>query len=489
MGDVFKNGVEDRYPKELLDKRAIYEGNVIGCLWREPKIYYDDWKLNIEDFLTIDGMAFFKLGKDLYSAGFTTLDESSIITYMADKPKLEEWFENKGGYKAIQGLMDFVNMDNADAYLDNLNKSNILLNLFNNGFDVVNHLDTFEKMPSDMVYQWYDFKLNNLFVKKQIGIKIEDLVIDDGFLKETNAGNAMGISYSDKCPILSYSTLGIHKKNLMLIAGHSGTGKTSFISANIMLPLLKQGKKFCVISNEQNINEYKRLILASVISNELENFQVDRKKIQIGHWSDEQWDVIRQAQEYINQYKGNIKFVQCYDYDISSVKKIIHTLSKQGVEIFLYDTFKSSDLSVSNSWGNMVEDSKVLFQAANRENVAVIATMQLAISTLNTRYLTSQCLSTAKGVKEVCSDIILFRKLWDDERTGETYDVKGHYFKKENGIYLKEKQELITIPDKKYTVFFLDKTRSGTSDIQLLYKTDLRYNTWKELGYCKSHQL
>jgi hypothetical protein len=84
---------------------------------------------------------------------------------------------------------------------------------------------------------------------------------------------------------------------------------------------------------------------------------------------------------------------------------------------------KGENLTDGQIWQQLVEDSKQLFQIASKENIAIIPTYQLALHTLNKRYLDETCLSNAKQTKEVCSEIILMRKLWDDEYAGGSKDV------------------------------------------------------------------
>src|SRR5690606_38225384 len=106
--------------------------------------------------------------------------------------------------------------------------------------------------------------------------------------------------------------------------------------------------------------------------------------------------------------------------------------------------------------GELVEASKQLLQVAEKEDVGIIITMQLAIYMENTRYLTAATLSNAKGVKEVASELVLTRPLWDDEFKDCKYDVKPYRFKKDaNGKFTKIKEEITLNPEKKYRLIFL----------------------------------
>lgn len=95
-----------------------------------------------------------------------------------------------------------------------------------------------------------------------------------------------------------------------------------------------------------------------------------------------------------------------------------------------------------------------------------------------------------KGVKEVVSELILMRKLWDDEYTGEKFDVKAwKYIKDGNGKITGSKEYLTLDKDKRYRIMFLDKTRNDEDDICVISRFDGQWNQWKEIGYCNpKHQ-
>ena len=59
-------------------------------------------------------------------------------------------------------------------------------------------------------------------------------------------------------------------------------------------------------------------------------------------------------------------------------------------------------------------------------------------------------------IKEVLSELIMMRALWNDEYTGQKYDCKPYKWNK-NG---KEKEMLSLDPEKKYRVAFVNKTRN-----------------------------
>ena len=58
---------------------------------------------------------------------------------------------------------------------------------------------------------------------------------------------------------------GVHKKNLLLHLAHIGNGKTTTAILFYILPVLESGENVCIIGNEQSVDEFRQMILASVL--------------------------------------------------------------------------------------------------------------------------------------------------------------------------------------------------------------------------------
>lgn len=478
----------DNYPRELTDNRDMIEANFIFCLWRNPDLY-GDYEKDVradKDLMTEDGRFYYSLGYEMYKLNYKSFDDASIYSYVEGKETLKNGFARRGGYKSVDDIKKILNEDNIDTYYDELVKSNMLMKLHDKGFNVINELDKFKKMNSVQLYNYFEYQLDNVFLGRGAGVKIEDLDIDEEFIDSCDAGEEMGLSYAASCPLLNFHTLGLHKANVQIFAGFSGTGKTSFCISSYIMPILDQGESIVIVANEMNKKAWQHILMATILSHKLGYFGLPRKKQKMGGLSTEQKEKMREAMDYYNKhYKGRLKFAKIYDYSVEDVKKIMRKMAKQGFGYALYDTFKAEDAASQTVTGELIEASKQLLQVAEKENIGIIITMQLAIYMENTRYLSSACLSNAKGVKEVVSELVLTRPLWDDEMPGEKYDVKPYRFRKDSqGKYTKIKEEIQLNPDKKYRLIFLDKTRNDEGETVLLYQFDGAWNKWIELGYC-----
>ena len=515
----FISGIEEKIPMDLLENRAITEGNVIASLWKEPDLYDDYNDLTSKDFITQDGQFYFGLGNLLHEKDYKEFDKTSVLSFVEGNAVFKKGLENRGGYETVSHMVNLISTNNTETYIDDLNKANTIIKLYREGFNitkeieceakgkvkVVKPLDLFKRMTNADITDWYEQRLMDIALSKTIGgVKIENLMIDDDFLNECDSGQLTGLSYNRAgvdvngktvfcSPLVSSHTMGLHKKNIEIFGAFSGDGKTSHMIRNRALPVIEQGENYCIISNEQVINEFKRMFLATIISCKLRVKDMPSGKILGGKWSPEEWEIVRAGQKYFNEhYKDKVQFVKLFDYSINTAKKIIKKLSKEGTKYFLYDTFKAEDMSVGGSggtvWGNLIEDSKQLFQVASKEDCAITITMQLALHQSNTRYLTSNALSTAKGVKEIATTVILCRRPFSDEATGEKFDLKAFYYAKDatTGQYSKEKTpyELDKARINEYRIFFIDKTRNGEDRKTILYRFNGGTNAWQEVGYC-----
>lgn len=477
------------YPKELTEMRSLHEMSFIMSLWKNPELY-DEYINEVNpstDLLLQDGKFYYTLGLDMHKLGYKSFDDASIFTYMNSNDELVEEFSKRGGIREVDNMRAILNEENIETYYDNLVKNNMLIKLYDKGFDVVKEIDKFNIMTTTQLYDYFEYQLDNVFLNRGAGVKIEDLSIDKDFIDSCNEGTERGFSYGSTCPILNYHTLGLHKANVQVFAGFSGTGKSSFVMNSYVMPILDGGEKIVIVANEMNISAWKHLFLATILSSKLKYFGVSRKKQKTGGFTQEQYEWLMKAVDYYNEhYKDRIKFVKIYDYSIEDVKRVFRKMSKLGFSYGLFDTFKSENSASERVTGELIEASKQLLQVAEKEEMCIIITMQLAIHMENTRYLTGATLSTAKGVKEVVSELILMRKLWDDEFKDEKYDVKPYRLRRDpaTGKITNVKEEITLDRDKKYRILFLDKTRNDEDDLAILFQFDGAWNSWKEIGYC-----
>lgn len=474
--------------EKINENREQIEAPFVFCFWKDPDLY-DDYKFvndkKDETLKSEDAQFYFNLGKALYDAGFRKFDNITVYGFLQNKPNVKETFEDYGGYREVENLKQLVNVENVDAYFDKIAKLNTLEALCELTFNSFEDVSKFDKMSSQQVYDYFEYKLNDISIASTHDVEEESLVIDDEFIEECNTGDAVGISYAKNCPIMNYLTLGVPLGEMFMIAGHSGVGKSSFVFENMVLPMAEEGIKVAIVSNEMRSKDYKIMLLSHILTKELNYWGLTRKQIKMGHFTNEQREMLNKAKKISQEKYSSLGFIKLFDNDIGKVLKYIKKKSKRGYQIFVWDTMKSDDSLDEKMFLQLLINSRKVFQLASKENIAIIPTYQLALYTVNQRYLDASCLANGKQIKEVFSEMIYMRQLWQDEYTGEKYDCKAYQLQKnEDGKYTKVKRMIELDKDKKYIVAFLDKTRNDEDKQQVLYEVNGRFNSWKEIGYC-----
>ena len=441
----------------------------------------DDYKniVNGTDVLTEDGMFYYGLAQQLYKAGYQAFDNISLYSFLEDKKTLKSGFEDRGGYRSITEITSLINTDNVGIYYDELIKNNMFLRLYDSGFNVVDNLEKLNQMSSSEVYDYYDFQLNNICIGKIEKIKAENLSEGyETYIKEWDEGKSVG--YKIGFPLLNYRLAGVHKKNLLLHLGHIGNGKTTTAILFYILPVIESGENVCIIGNEQGVDEFRQMILASVLFNKVGYFGMNRQKFITGRFTEENRAAMKEATKWLENCKGKIQFIEMTDYSINNVKKIVKKYSKLGTGMFVFDTLKPELESSDKAWAEFSEVAKELFLLAKKEDVAIVATAQLSSESMARRYLDLSCIGKSRAIAETATQVVCFRTLTNEEKQKfKPYQ----YQKNEDGKYSKIRKVIDLDETKDYIVLFTPKNRFGETQPQLVYERNMSFNTLKEIGY------
>lgn len=488
------------------------EGNVIGCLANELPLI-DDSMLTSKSFITKDGRFLFSMLKIMRDRGCIIVDEVTLLTNITDKMK--ERLEDIGGWVQIQHLIDICNIRNFDVFLDNLNKSNACLHLYEKGFNLLDKMtldngkevvpyDLFENFTCQEVLDFYESQLSILGTVSSNKIIGEGYIdFDEEFIDNLESGEEVGVPFSDAgndingnkislFPFLSNNILGLKNGTLSAFGAHSGVGKTTFM-IGILMSLVEKGEKVIIVSNEMGLNDFKQGFLIWILFRYFNYQKLPKKKLASGILSEEDKVMIKKAREYWRKnYAKQIKMVALSDADSKLTCRIIKkNIQREGFTTFLVDTFKitTSNGTNDNFWLQLVMDSKDLDAIAKRYDVIGLMTIQLAINSLGRLWMDASCLSNSRAVKEVLSNLILFRKIYPDELiSGSQFDMKPFRSKKtDDGKWIEESY----LPDPKnvYRCLFVEKSRrgidSGDSGVAYLIRYDGDHCTFYETAKCR----
>lgn len=486
MADQYISGVEQLYDKRLLAGRLTIEGNVCGCLLGDLT-YYDDCGLQPSDFITKHGRMLFTLGKTLRDKGFSNFDEITLLSNVNEdaRAKIEEEI---GGWRQIQGVIDAVSIKNWDAFVDTLNKSNIILALSKKNFNVLEEitldngkrvipLKLFEKLTSSEVIDFYEGQLSAMETKVNSSKIVEEGYVDfePEFIARLENQEEMGVSFADAgknihgetvstFPFMSNNLLGLKHGTISAFAAHSGCGKSTYL-VTVIMSLISKGEKVLLVSNESQVADIKVQFLIWVLTRCLDYWKVPKRKLISGKLSQEDKMKIAEARRWWKEhYHKSVKIVTIADADARLTCQIIkkHIL-RDGITTFCVDTMKVSTNDTANDsvWMSLVKDVRALTEICLKYDTIGILTIQLALATLNRSWLSSDCLSNSKAIKETLSNLVMFRKINQAELDQNSpYFIKPFRRKqREDGTWYDEPYQ--PKEGATYKVFFTDKARRG----------------------------
>lgn len=496
---------------QILKGRIEIEGNVVSCLFKDM-LLIDDTELSKSMFVTSDSLFYFSLINDLRKKGFYSLDEITILSNSTEA--VIERFNACGGWETIQNQIDIINDKNFDVYVDILYRENTIKSLYDDGFNLLKKvkikdnevapLTLFRKMTNEEVLDWYDARISAYEIAKSSSVLCEEEVdFDDQFFDDCKEGLENGVPFDTagfdinneeiNCfPFLSNQTGGLLPGTFTMLGGFSGCGKSTWFVTAIM-SLLSKGRKVLIISNEENIKKFKVKFLVWMLGKRNRYFKLTKKKLTSGDIDNISREQLSNVQKYWKEnYKGNLKFIQINDSNMTiAKKKIRENALRYGYDTVLYDTFKISqeDMSGQRQDLALVRDSRELDKLGKKYNLIMLASVQLAESLKGKLFLDSSVLSNSKQIKEVLEGLFLMRSVYAEEldSNNKKHFCRPFRLKKINDKWIEE--EYHPDPDGVYRMLFCEKTRSGnvSSDTGVAYllKFDGNYSIFRETAQCR----
>lgn len=526
--EQFITGVVDQYPQELLRNRLTVEGNLIACLFADPSLFDDLKNVGEDNFVSRHGRLLFGVVKYLREKGFNVIDEVTILSNCPEE--VLDRLKSVGGWKTIQKLASTVDLKNWDAIFDAFNKSNIILKLHRNGFNlldkikidgtVIRPIDLFSgpEANSQFVLNWYEdflvgMSLNNTSVSNKI-ISDSPSIIGRDFIerlkkqKEENdnedeldikkkskfsfatAGQNINGETISMLPYLSNFIDGLKRKTTSAIAAHSGCGKT-MLMVNIVFALLANGLSGVFVSNEMSRDELHTMILLVVLTRQLDYWKITKKKLTNGDMTDEEWKKLDEAQAWWdNNYGKRLDIVDMSDADSSVTYDIIKKKAiRKNIDFFVVDTLKLTieDGRNDSPWMNLIKDSRGLDSLAKKYEMIGLYSIQLAPASVGVLFPDASALANGKQSKEVLSNLIMLRKAYREEfDNGGPYDFEPFRTMKNDDGTSSDVRQVISDEDKAKTwrVVIIDKCRSGADSgdtgVGFLYKLTGDFCKWGE---------
>lgn len=338
------------------------------------------------------------------------------------------------------------------------------------------------------------------------------------FLKkgDNNLTNGLEMPF----PILSSVFKGIRKGETMAFAMPSNSGKSRFTINLAAYTAFVHKKKVLIISNEMSEEKMRLCLITTIINNpeiqkrhgqmlrktegELLEFKfrpdinakvkVDEDGFVLKEEKETQAEFAKRLSKVSSEYnrtiaatdwvnkemKNSIYFINITDHTNDELRKVImNYYYKEKIEYIFYDTLKTDTANIGVA-EELKKTATILSNLAQNFDIFICSTLQLAESTTLPINLDVNDLAVSRTVKEVLDTLCLMKQI--NKESLKDYEYSLEEVSNEN-IEIKEEKN----PDIRYYACVVDKNRAGAKP-KLLFKINLAYNSWEELGYLKLKQ-
>ena len=313
---------------------------------------------------------------------------------------------------------------------------------------------------------------------------------------------------------------GLRKGETMAIAMPSNSGKSRF-TINLVANLsLVHKKRVLVISNEMS-EEKMKLCLMTTIINDPEIQKIHGKKLcktegellefkfrpdedadakidedgfvlpeegetrpefvkRLAKISKEFRDTIAVTDWIDKEINNSIYFINITDHTNDELLKVImNYYYMKHIEYVFYDTLKTDTEHIGNG-EEVKKTATILSNLAQNFNMFIFSTLQLTETATWPINLTINDLQASRTVKEVLDTLTLVKQINHENYKDYEYSIEEMDEKCNDLVKYDD-------PDVRYYACVVDKNRAGAKP-KLLFRLNLAYNRWEELGYLKLKQ-
>ncbi len=338
------------------------------------------------------------------------------------------------------------------------------------------------------------------------------------FLKkgDNNLRNGLPLPF----PTLTSVFKGIRKGETMAYAMPSNAGKSRFTIDLAAHTALVHKKKVLIISNEMSEEKMRLCLITTIINNKAiqelhghtisktegellefkfrpdnkKNVEVDEDGFILRREKETQKEFVKRLSEESTEFnetieitnwankeiKNSIYFINITDHTNDELKKVImNYYYKEQIEYVFYDTLKTDTANIGVG-EELKKTATILSNLAQNFNMFICSTLQLAESNTLPVNLNVNDLAVSRTVKEVLDTLCLIKQINRDTLQNYEYslnEVDTKFFD------LKKYDD----PDVRYYACVVDKNRAGAKPT-LLFRLNLAYNVWEELGYLRLKQ-
>ena len=335
-------------------------------------------------------------------------------------------------------------------------------------------------------------------------------------LGENNLTNGLEMPF----PILSSVFKGIRRGETMCYAMPSNSGKSRFTINLAAYTAFINKKKVLIISNEMSEEKMRLCLITTILNNpeiqkihgqnlkktegEILEFKfrpdnkskvkVDKEGFIVQLEGESRKDYLKRllkessefkktitATEWVNeQIENSIYFINITDHTNDELRKVImNYYYKEKIEYIFYDTLKPDTANIGIG-EELKKTATILSNLAQNFNLFICSSLQLGENSTPPINLDVNDLAVSRTVKEVLDTLCLIKQI-----NSENYQDYEYSLKEVDKEYFDlEKYE---DPNVRYYACVVDKNRAGAKP-KLLFRLNLAYNIWEELGYLRLKQ-
>lgn len=383
------------------------------------------------------------------------------------------------------------------------------------------------KETKDRIVDILQYELYNKMTIQEVKDAIEQITATEKFKRavlssnitdflitgESNLSNGLELPF----PILSSVFKGVRKGETMAYAMPSNSGKSRFtVNLAAYLAFIHK-KKVLIISNEMSEEKMRLCLITTVLNNkkiqelhgqslsktegEILEFQFRpdaKKKVKV----DENGYVLKEPKENQSKFakrlldvstefkqtvavtnwiekqiKNSIYFVNITDHTNNELEKVIlNYYYKEKIEYVFYDTLKTDTDNIGNG-EELKKTATILSNLAQNLNIFIASSLQLTESSTLPINLNINDLAVSRTVKEVLDTLCLMKQIHTEDLDKYEYSLE----EVDTRFYDLEK---FKNPDVRYYACVVDKNRAGAKP-KVLFRLNLAYNMWEELGYLR----
>ena len=383
------------------------------------------------------------------------------------------------------------------------------------------------KNTQDEIAEIMDYELYDQMSIEEVKSAIEQVTTTEKFKRAilnqditeflVQGNNSLTNGLELPFPILSSVFKGVRKGETMAFAMPSNSGKSRFTMNMAAYIALVHKKKVLVISNEMSEDKMKLCLITTIINNpkiqelhgqklrktegellefkyradEGKNVKVDKDGFVLQEENESHSDFVKRLLKVSKEFKmttavtdwfnkqteNYMYFINITDHTNDELKKVImNYYYKEHVEYVFYDTLKTDIDNIGVGY-EIKKTATILANLAQNFGMYIASTIQLSETETDPINLNVNDLAVSRTVKEVLDTLCLFKQIHNEDLGKYEYSLN----EVDTKFYDLKKYE---DPDVRYYTCVVDKNRAGSKP-KLVFKLNLAYNEWIELGYIR----